>query len=148
MQAAGPNMVHFVRRIKEIHPDLMVSQPTYGYPQVTGCEEKIFAGNRNENILAAYKNICHVQVQAEIDVINASWNPGGTSNGLADTIGLMVYEGDQVSCDWSRAATILTSDWSRLCSTSRTTPPARSSGRGSPYRSATPNTEDLKWMNI
>ena len=42
------------------------------------------------------KYICHVQVQAEIDVINASWNPGGTSNGLADTIGLMVYEGDQV----------------------------------------------------
>ena len=35
------------------------------------------------------------KVQAEIDVINASWNPGGTSNGLADTIGLMVYEGDQ-----------------------------------------------------
>ena len=44
MQAAGPNMVHFVRRIKEIHPDLMVSQPTYGYPQVTGCEEKYLLG--------------------------------------------------------------------------------------------------------
>jgi len=66
-KAAGPNMVHFVRKIKSIHPDLIVSQPTYGYPQV----------------------------QAEIDVINASWNPGGTSNGLADTIGLMVYEGTQ-----------------------------------------------------
>ena len=97
-------MVHFVRRIKEIHPDLMVSQPTYGYPQVTGCEEKIFAGNRNKNILGGHKNICRAQVQAEIDVINASWNPGGTSNGLADTIGLMVYEGDQVSCDWWRAS--------------------------------------------
>ena len=36
-----------------------------------------------------------LQVQAEIDVINASWNPGGSSNGLADTIGLMVYEGTQ-----------------------------------------------------
>jgi len=66
-KAAGPNMVHFVRKIKSIHPDLIVSQPTYGYPQV----------------------------QAEIDVINASWNPGGSSNGLADTIGLMVYEGAQ-----------------------------------------------------
>ena len=140
-------MVHFVRRIKEIHPDLMVSQPTYGYPQVTGCEEKIFAGNRNKNILGGHKNICRAQVQAEIDVINASWNPGGTSNGLADTIGLMVYEGDQVSCDWWRAdhvTTVLTSDWSRRCSTLRTTPPARSSGRGSPYRSATPNTDDQK----
>ena len=33
-QAAGPNMVHFIRKIKSIHPDLIVSQPTYGYPQV------------------------------------------------------------------------------------------------------------------
>lgn len=39
--------------------------------------------------------ICLLQVQAEIDVINASWNPGGTSNGLADSIGLMVYEKTQ-----------------------------------------------------
>ena len=35
------------------------------------------------------------QVQAEIDVINASWNVGGTSNGLADSVGIMVYEGTQ-----------------------------------------------------
>jgi len=64
---AGPNMVHFVRKLKSIHPDLIVSQPTYGYPQI----------------------------QAEIDVINASWEVGGYSNGLADSIGLMVYEGTQ-----------------------------------------------------
>ena len=36
------------------------------------------------------------QIQAEIDVINASWDVGGASNGLADSIGLMVYEGTQV----------------------------------------------------
>ena len=35
------------------------------------------------------------QVQAEIDVINASWNVGGTSNGLADSVGIMVYEGTE-----------------------------------------------------
>jgi len=64
---AGPNMVHFVRRLKQLQPDLLVSQPTYGYPQI----------------------------QAEIDVINASWEVGGASNGLADSIGLMVYEGTQ-----------------------------------------------------
>ena len=34
MKAAGPNMVHFVRKLKSIHPDLLISQPTYGYPQV------------------------------------------------------------------------------------------------------------------
>jgi len=65
--AAGPNMVHFVRKLKSIHPDLLVSQPTYGYPQIQG----------------------------EIDVINASWEIGGYSNNLADSIGLMVYEGTQ-----------------------------------------------------
>ena len=36
-------------------------------------------------------------MQAEIDVINESWNVGGTSNGLADSVGLMVYEGTQVN---------------------------------------------------
>ena len=35
------------------------------------------------------------QVQAEIDVINASWDSDGNSAGLADSIGLMVYEGTQ-----------------------------------------------------
>jgi len=64
---AGPNLVHFIRKLKSLLPGFLVTQPTYGYPQV----------------------------QAEIDVINASWNVGGTSNGLADSVGLMVYEGTQ-----------------------------------------------------
>ena len=40
-------------------------------------------------------NYRYSQVQAEIDVINASWNVGGTSNGLADSVGIMVYEGTE-----------------------------------------------------
>ena len=66
-KVAGPNMVHFVRKLKELAPGIIVSQPTYGYPQV----------------------------QAEIDVINASWDDQGNSNNVADSIGLMVYEGTQ-----------------------------------------------------
>ena len=27
-------MLHFIRKLKSIHPDMIVSQPTYGYPQV------------------------------------------------------------------------------------------------------------------
>lgn len=38
---------------------------------------------------------CHSQVQAEIDVINAGWDKDGKSTNLIDTVGLMVYEGDQ-----------------------------------------------------
>ena len=33
------------------------------------------------------------QIHAEIDVINASWDEKGNNKGLADSIGLMVYEG-------------------------------------------------------
>jgi len=64
---AGPNMIHFIRRVKELAPNMIVSQPVYGYPQV----------------------------QAETDVINASWDTEGNSQGLADSLGLMVYEGTQ-----------------------------------------------------
>lgn len=66
---AGTNMVHFIRRLRERKPNIIISQPTYGYPQV----------------------------KAEIDVINASWDADGNtpSPRLADSIGLMVYEGTQ-----------------------------------------------------
>ena len=39
------------------------------------------------------KNICAPQIHAEIDVINASWDEKGNNKGLADSIGIMVYEG-------------------------------------------------------
>merc|ERR1712106_564962 len=64
---AGPNMIHFIRKLKQLKPNIIVSQPTYGWPQV----------------------------QAEIDVINASWDSNGKSKNLADSIGLMVYQGTQ-----------------------------------------------------
>ena len=62
--AAGRNMIHFIRRLKQLQPGLIVSQPAYGYPQVP----------------------------AETEVINASWDTAGNSNNLADSVGLMVYE--------------------------------------------------------
>ena len=30
---AGPNMVHFIRKLKVLQPGFLVTQPTYGYPQ-------------------------------------------------------------------------------------------------------------------
>ncbi len=62
---AGENMIYFIQRLRELDPDIIIAQPTFGYPQV----------------------------QAEIDVINASWNVDGSSNDLADSVGIMVYEG-------------------------------------------------------
>ena len=82
---AGPNMIHFIRKIREIRetaglPRMIISQPTYGYPQVK---------------LKIKHNNAFFQVQAEIDVINASWDSEGSSSNLADSVGLMVYEGTQ-----------------------------------------------------
>merc|ERR1712141_82060 len=65
---AGPNMVHFIRKLRELQPNIIVSQPTYGYPQV----------------------------HAEDDVINESCKDKSLpSNNLIDSVGLMVYEGTQ-----------------------------------------------------
>lgn len=64
---AGPNMIHFIKKLRQLKPNMIITQPTYGYPQV----------------------------QAEIDVINAGFDAEGNNNGLIDGIGLMVYEGTQ-----------------------------------------------------
>ncbi len=31
---AGENMIHFIRRLRQLQPDIIISQPTYGYPAV------------------------------------------------------------------------------------------------------------------
>jgi len=64
-KGAGKNMIHFVRKLKQLQPKMIIGQPTYGYPAI----------------------------HAEIDVINESWDENGNNNNLTDTIGLMVYEG-------------------------------------------------------
>ena len=63
---AGPMMIHFVKKLRQLQPKMIIGQPTYGYPQV----------------------------KAEIAVINASWR-NKRNTGVADTVGLMVYEGTQ-----------------------------------------------------
>ena len=65
---AGPNMIHFLKKLRQLQPNMIISQPTYGYPQVN----------------------------AEDDVINESCSDKSKpSNWLLDSVGLMVYEGTQ-----------------------------------------------------
>ena len=33
-KGAGTNMVHFIRKLRELSPNMIISQPTYGYPSV------------------------------------------------------------------------------------------------------------------
>jgi len=66
-EEAGPNLLYFIHKLKSLQPTLIISQPTYGYPQV----------------------------QAENDVINGGWSPEADRDNNANSIGLMVYEGTQ-----------------------------------------------------
>jgi len=61
---AGPMMIHFIIKLRQLQPKMIIGQPTYGFPAV----------------------------KAEIAVINASWKDK-KSTGLADSVGLMVYQG-------------------------------------------------------
>ncbi len=57
-------------RLRELNPDMLINQPTYGFPQI----------------------------EAEISVINESWDSEGNSNNIADSIGIMVYTPVSRSC--------------------------------------------------
>ena len=62
--AAGPNLVHFVRKLRSIKPDIIIGQPTYGYPQV----------------------------EAANDVINESWDTNGNLRNVVDSIGKKIVK--------------------------------------------------------
>jgi len=64
---AADNMLIFINKLKELNPSMIVTQPTYGDPQVA----------------------------AENNVINHSWTKDGQPLGVASSIGIMVYEGTQ-----------------------------------------------------
>merc|ERR1712212_1373989 len=59
----GANMLYFAKKLHELNPNLIITQPVYGYPQV----------------------------DAENDVVNAAFTSSGQANGLLDSVGLMVY---------------------------------------------------------
>jgi len=63
----GPNLIAFIQKLKQLNPNFIVTQPTYGYPQVA----------------------------AEIYVINHSWDVNGKVLGFADALGIMVYTDTQ-----------------------------------------------------
>lgn len=68
---SGANLVYFLQKLRQLNPDIIITQPTYGFPQI----------------------------RAEMDVINASWKKDTTSTDLAAEVGLMVYQGTE-SLQW------------------------------------------------
>ena len=39
---AGPNMIHFIRKLRELNPKMIIGQPTYGFPAVRKPISKYF----------------------------------------------------------------------------------------------------------
>ena len=79
---AGENLTHFVRKLKSIRPNMLVTLPVYGFPQI----------------------------DATNYLVNASWDAQGKSQGLVDAIGIMVYEGAQ-SLNYVKNYASATSQW-------------------------------------
>jgi len=79
---AAQNIVYFVQQLKALNPNFIVTQPVYGYPQI----------------------------DAENAMVNNAWTSSGQSNGLIDSIGLMVYS-DQQSLQWVPDYAAATSEW-------------------------------------
>jgi hypothetical protein len=65
--AAGQNLIEFVRELKRIDPQFLVTLPVYGYPQID-------AANK---------------------LVNAAFGPNGEDFNLLDSVGIMVYEDTQ-----------------------------------------------------
>jgi len=80
--AAGVNMFFFIEKLRSYVPDFIITQPTFGYPQIP----------------------------ANNFVINNSWDVDGKSKNVADTVGLMVYEGAG-SLDYVKNYAEATSQW-------------------------------------
>ena len=64
-QSQANNLVAFAKKLRELNPKLLITQPVFGYPQVT----------------------------AENTMVNNGWTKNGQSNDLIDSIGIMVYSG-------------------------------------------------------
>ena len=39
---AGPNMIHFIKKLRELNPKMIIGQPTYGFPAVRTPISKYF----------------------------------------------------------------------------------------------------------
>jgi len=61
---AGENLMTFVKTLKSLNPNFIITQPVYGYPQVT----------------------------AETYIVNHSWDVNSRPTNGVDAVGLMVYE--------------------------------------------------------
>jgi len=79
---AGDNLIAFAKKLKSINSDIIITQPVYGYPQI----------------------------DAEIDIVNAAWTTNGQSNGILDSIGIMVYQ-DLESLQYVKDYANATSEW-------------------------------------
>ena len=78
-------MYYFIKKLKSIHPDFIITQPTFGYPKVI--------------ILNIKENFQNLQIAANNFIINNSWDVDGNYKDVTDTVGIMAYgeeTGDEI----------------------------------------------------
>jgi len=84
---AGVNVYYFIKKLRSIHPDIIITQPTFGYPQIP----------------------------ANNFIINHSWDVDGNYKDVVDTVGIMAYgeeTGDETeSLDYVKNFAEATSQW-------------------------------------
>jgi len=78
----GTNLIIFAKKLKSLNSGIIITIPVYGYPQI----------------------------QAEINIVNAAWTTSGQSNGVINSIGLMVYQ-DTGSLQYVQDYAYATSEW-------------------------------------
>eukprot|EP01084_Bolivina_argentea_P229092 386738_1 len=81
-QASGDNLVAFAKKLRSLNPNMIITQPVYGFPQVT----------------------------AENTMVNQGFTKDSKSLGLIDSIGIMEYNGVE-SLQYVKDYGNATSEW-------------------------------------
>eukprot|EP00483_Globobulimina_turgida_P012447 UN12470 len=81
-QSAANNLVAFAKKLRSLNPKMLITQPVYGYPQIT----------------------------AENTMVNQGFTASGGYNNLIDSVGIMVYS-DLNSLTYVKDYGNATSEW-------------------------------------
>jgi len=83
----GINLYYFIKKLRSIHPDFIITQPSFGYPQIP----------------------------ASNFIINNSWDVNGNYKSVADSVGIMAYgeenDNELESLDYVKNFAEATSQW-------------------------------------
>ena len=72
-KGAGPNMIHFIRKLRELNPKMIIGQPTYGFPAVRSISISIWQKY-------SYRYISHKHNYTQFNFLSFRYVPKSTSS--------------------------------------------------------------------